>query len=290
MFGFELDVLLFIQSMRTDLLNILFQGITMLGEEIIIVLLVAVLYFCIDKLFAQKLLYTLLTSIGINGIVKNLVKFPRPFSTGKITCVREGTATGYSFPSGHTQSFATTSTTIAKKIKKPVVIFLVGILIALVAFSRMYLGAHYPSDVVVGAVLGVVIALVGSTLFDKIKNKKWLCLITILIELPFAILFLIKPDIEYEDFFKAFGMIIGFLFAVMFEEKYAPLEYNVSTGKKVLRVLIGVALALLVKEGVKLLNVFDILRVNLVFDAVRYGLLIFATLGIGPWIFKKLKM
>ena len=290
MFGFELDVLLFIQSMRTDLLNMLFQGVTMLGEEIIIVLLVAVLYFCIDKLFAQKLLYTLLTSIGINGIVKNLVKFPRPFSTGKITCVREGTATGYSFPSGHTQSFATTSTTIAKKVKKVWVAIIVGILIALVAFSRLYLGAHYPSDVVVGAVLGITIAIVGSIFFDKIKNKKWLYLGTILIELPFVIFFLITPDVEYEDFFKAFGMIVGFLLAVMFEEKYAPLEYNIGTGKKVLRVLIGVALALIVKEGLKLIFVSNLLGVTLLLEALRYGMLIFATLGIGPWIFKKLKI
>ena len=262
----------------------------MLGEEIIIVLLVAVLYFCIDKLFAQKLLYTLLTSIGINGIVKNLVKFPRPFSTGKITCVREGTATGYSFPSGHTQSFATTSTTIAKKVKKVWVAIIVGILIALVAFSRLYLGAHYPSDVVVGAVLGITIAIVGSIFFDKIKNKKWLYLGTILIELPFVIFFLITPDVEYEDFFKAFGMIVGFLLAVMFEEKYAPLEYNIGTGKKVLRVLIGVALALIVKEGLKLIFVSNLLGVTLLLEALRYGMLIFATLGIGPWIFKKLKI
>ena len=290
MFGFELDVLLFIQSMRTDLLNMLFQGVTMLGEEIIIVFLVAVLYFCIDKLFAQKLLYTLLTSIGINGIVKNLVKFPRPFSTGKITCVREGTATGYSFPSGHTQSFATTSTTIAKKVKKVWVAIIVGILIALVAFSRLYLGAHYPSDVVVGAVLGITIAIVGSILFDKIKNKKWLYLGTILIELPFVIFFLITPDVEYEDFFKTFGMIVGFLLAVMFEEKHAPLEYNIGTGKKALRVLIGVALALIVKEGLKLIFVSNLLGVTLLLEALRYGMLIFATLGIGPWIFKKLKI
>ena len=290
MFSFEINVLLFLQNLRTDLLNVLMQGITMLGEEVIIVLVIAILYFCIDKKFAQKLLYTVLTSIGINGIVKNLVRFPRPFSTGKITCVREGTATGYSFPSGHTQTFATTSTTIAKKVKKPLVIFLVGILITLVALSRMYLGAHYPSDVVVGALLGVVIGVVGSTLFDKIKNKKWLYLAIILIELPFIILFLIKPDAEYEDFFKAFGMIVGFLLAVMFEEKYAPLEYNVSIGKKVLRVVLGLVLALVVKEGVKLLNVFDSLTINLVFAAIRYGVLIFVALGIGPWIFKKLKI
>ena len=89
MFSFEINVLLFLQNLRTDLLNVLMQGITMLGEEVIIVLVIAILYFCIDKKFAQKLLYTVLTSIGINGIVKNLVRFPRPFSTGKITCVRE---------------------------------------------------------------------------------------------------------------------------------------------------------------------------------------------------------
>ncbi len=290
MFKFELDVLLFLQNIRTDILNVLLQGITMLGEEVVMVLVIAILYFCIDKKFAQKLFFVTVSSAGINGIIKNLVRFPRPFATGKIICVREDTATGYSFPSGHTQTFASMSTTIAKKLKKPLVTFLVGILIVLVAFSRMYLGAHYPSDVVVGAVLGVVLALIGTSLFDKVENKKVLYLATIILLTPFAVLFLINPDEHFEDFYKIFGMLIGFLLAVMFEEKYAPLEYNVSWWKKVLRVVLGVGFALAVKEGVKLLNIFDSLRMNLVFDAFRYGLLIFVALGICPWIFKKLKI
>lgn len=290
MFGFELDVLLFIQNLRTDWLNIIMQGITMLGEEVLMVLLIAALYFGVDKKYAQKLFYVTVSSIGLNGIIKNLVKFPRPFATGKITCVREDTATGYSFPSGHTQTFATMSTSIAKKIKKSLISILVAILIVLVAVSRMYLGAHYPSDVVVGAVLGVTYALVMTSVWDKVKNKNLLYLITILVLTPFAIFFLINPDEHFEDFFKVYGMLIGFLLAVIFEEKHAPLEYNVSFGKKVLRVVIGVALAFMVKEGVKLLNVFDLLRINLVFDAIRYGVLIFVALGVAPWIFKKLKI
>lgn len=290
MFKFELDVLLFLQNIRTDILNVLLQGITMLGEEVVMVLVIAILYFCIDKKFAQKLFFVTVSSVGINGIIKNLVRFPRPFATGKIICVREDTATGYSFPSGHTQTFASMSTTIAKKLKKPLVTFLVGILIVLVAFSRMYLGAHYPSDVVVGAVLGVVLALIGTSLFDKVENKKVLYLATIILLTPFAIMFLINPDEHFEDFYKIFGMLIGFLFAVMFEEKYAPLEYNISWWKKVLRVVIGIVAALLIKEGIKVFNVFDSLRMNLVFDAFRYGLLIFVTLGICPWIFKKMKI
>ncbi len=290
MFKFELDVLLFLQNIRTDILNVLLQVITMLGEEVVMVLVIAILYFCIDKKFAQKLFFVTVSSAGINGIIKNLVRFPRPFATGKIICVREDTATGYSFPSGHTQTFASMSTTIAKKLKKPLVTFIVGILIVLVAFSRMYLGAHYPSDVVVGAVLGVVLALIGTSLFDKVENKKVLYLATIILLTPFAIMFLINPDEHFEDFYKIFGMLIGFLFAVMFEEKYAPLEYNISWWKKVLRVVIGIVMALLIKEGVKIFNVFDSLRMNLVFDAFRYGALVFVTLGICPWIFKKMKI
>ena len=129
MFKFELSVLIFLQNIRTDILNVLLQGITMLGEEVVMVLVIAILYFCIDKKFAQKLFFVTVSSAGINGIIKNLVRFPRPFATGKIICVREDTATGYSFPSGHTQTFASMSTTIAKKLKKPLVTFLVGILI-----------------------------------------------------------------------------------------------------------------------------------------------------------------
>lgn len=100
MFSFELQFLKFLESLRTDFLDILFQGITILGEETLMILLVVTLWFAVNRREAQKVLFITAGSLCVNGIIKNLVKMPRPFTRG-ISCVRGDTATGYSFPSGH---------------------------------------------------------------------------------------------------------------------------------------------------------------------------------------------
>ena len=286
----EIEILKYFQSIRTESLDKVFEFITMIGEETIMIILIAVLYFAFNKNFAQRLLFVSVASLSVNGILKNIVKMPRPFAKGEITCVRPDTATGYSFPSGHTQTFATSSTVIAQQFKKIWLTIITAFFILLVALSRMYLGAHYPSDVIVGAILGVVIALVGCNIYDKTKNKTKLYFITTLILTPFAIYFLIQADPLFEDFFKIYGMIIGFLLGVMCEEKYAPLEYNVAWWKKVIRVIIAVIIAYVIKEGIKMFDVFGITQISLALDAIRYLVLIFVVFGLYPVFIKKVKI
>lgn len=162
MFAFELEFLKWIESWRTDLLNTLFESITFLGEETLIILLVVALWFAVDKKLAQQVFFVTATSLSVNGIIKNFAKVPRPFTKG-VSCVRLDTATGYSFPSGHTQGFASWSSFFAIKLKKTWLSILVGVLITLVAASRLYLGAHYPSDVIVAVVLGVGLSVLAIT-------------------------------------------------------------------------------------------------------------------------------
>lgn len=290
MFSIEYEILRFLQNIRTDFLNKIFEGITMFGEEMPLVLIIVILYFAFDKYFAQKLCFITATSLSINSIIKNFVRLPRPFMSGKVTCIRPETATGYSFPSAHTHNLATWSTVLAIKSKKIWVAIITAILIALVAFSRIFLGAHFPSDVIVGAILGVVCAIIGCIVYDKIENKKSLYTATILILTPFAILFLINPDPLFEDYYKFYGMIIGLFLAILFEEKYAPIHYNVAWWKKVVRIVIGIVVAYLIKKGLGMFNDFSITQLSLVFDAIGYLLLIFILFGICPLIFKKIKI
>ena len=105
--------------------------------------------------------------------------------------------------------------------------------------------------------------------------------------LPFAIWFMITADPLYDDFFKLYGMLTGLFFAAGLEEKYAPIEYDVAVWKKVLRIVIGVAVVLAVKEGFKLVDVFGILHVSLLLDAIRYMLVVIVGFGLCPILFKK---
>jgi membrane-associated phospholipid phosphatase len=289
MLSFELDILRTIESIRSSFLNGLFEFITMLGEETLLIVLMAIVYFMYDKHLAKRMFFITAMSLSLNCIVKNFVKRPRPFTRG-ISCVREETATGYSFPSGHTQTFATWSNGFAFYLKSKKLLWGTVILSILVGFSRMYLGAHYPSDVIAGLLFGLVFAYLGNKLYDKVQNKHLLYTAFLLILTPFIIFFIIKPDPLYEDFFKLFGMQAGFTLAVLLEEKLVNLEKSNVVWKNILRIVICVVLALVIKESLKALFVTDILRLSLILDAVRYFVLVFLILGICPWVFKKVKI
>lgn len=286
----EMQFLQFLESLRTDFWVILFEGITMLGEETILISLIATLYFAYDKRLALRIGYITITSMCVNNTVKNLVKRPRPFAVGEVTPARAHTATGYSFPSGHTQTIATWSTALAMYIREKWMGILAGIAIVAVGFSRLFLGVHYPSDVIVGAVLGVLIAVGLSIVYDRTKDIHRLYGITTLILLPMAIWFMITADPLYDDFFKLYGMLIGLFFATRLEEKYAPLTYDVALWKKVLRVAIGLVVVLVIKESIKLIYVFDSLHISLVLDAIRYMLLVIGGFGLCPVLFRKMNL
>lgn len=288
MFAFELQFLQWLESVRTGFLTTLFEGITILGEETLVILLVVALWFAVDSRLAQKVFFVTICSTGLNGIVKNFAKVPRPFDKG-ITPVRQETATGFSFPSGHTQSFSTWSTLFAIKLKKNWLTALVAVLIALVAFSRLYLGVHYPSDVIVGAAFGVGMAFLGNYLFERVKDVKKLYLAVLILFAPFILYFLIVAHERFASFFKAFGMMGGLTLIAFLQEKSKPLSYDVAWWKKLLRIVIGVALAFALKEGLKIFETGG-LHVDLVLDALRYFVVVFAVGYFCPLLFHKIKL
>jgi len=289
---FELDVLIWLEGIRTDFLNSLFEFITILGEHTLLLIILLIIYFAYDKRLANKFFFIIATSLCFNGIIKNIVKMPRPWTTEKVSCVRPETATGYSFPSGHTQNMATYGTAFALKIKKHWFSIVMASLILVVAFSRMYLGAHYPSDVIVGVILGIVFSVLGNYLYDKVADTNKLFIITIFLMVPFALFFLINPDSQFVDFYKLYGLLIGVFMAGLFEKKFVSFDYKQVLWKKIFRVILGLIIALLAKEGLKVL--FGLFAYSnsvigiLIFNFIRYFLIAFITLGIYPLLFKKL--
>ncbi|MBQ6893657.1 MAG: phosphatase PAP2 family protein [Clostridia bacterium] len=294
MFEYELNFLQMLEGMRTDFLNTLFETVTTLGEETLLVLFMTVIYFVFDKKLAQRVFFITVASLGVNGIIKNFAKIPRPWTTGEVTCVRPDTATGYSFPSGHTQNVASWTFAFAFKLKKHLITVLSCIATVAVAFSRIYLGAHYPSDVVVGAILGIGFAIVGNYIYDKVPNKNLLHGIVTLILTPFAIVFLFAGDPHYADFYKLYGLFAGFFLAVMFEEKYVALDCNQVAWKKCIRVVIGIIVAVAIKEGLKTffssLDISSVVSVSLIMDFMRYFAIALAELAICPLLFKKVNI
>ena len=103
-----------------------------------------------------------------NLLMKNIIARPRPFVAYDFPIIINPPM-GYSFPSGHSSNSFIAATVIALRHRK--VAIPAYIIATLIAFSRVYLCVHYPSDVIVGAVIGMGIGFVTVRLFDKYNGK-----------------------------------------------------------------------------------------------------------------------
>ena len=154
----DIDYLLFLQNLREatgGFLDGAFELITKLGEASIATLLVALIYWCVNKREGIFLMLTFYYNRVINAFIKITACVYRPWIRDpRVTPVEAALedATGYSFPSGHSANATSVFGGLAlnRKYHKAFRIGMIA-LILLVAFSRNYLGVHTPQDVIVCA-------------------------------------------------------------------------------------------------------------------------------------------
>lgn len=166
--------LLFLQeSVRNPMLDSLMKFITALGNGgmiwigATILLLIPKKTRSIGMMSAVALLGSLIIN---NNIIKNIVQRPRPFVTFTDLQIIIPTPSEYSFPSGHTSSsFAAAAVFyrhLPKKLGLPSVI-----LAGLIGFSRLYVGVHYPTDVIAGVIMGILLSYLAESLVNLLRNK-----------------------------------------------------------------------------------------------------------------------
>lgn len=170
----DTDILLYIQeNLRNDFLNIFFKTITHLGDLGIIWIIIAFFLFLNKKYktISAKILLALILSSSITSLIlKNIIKRPRPFLVSE-NIKQLISASGYSFPSGHTSTSFAVAFIIYSCFPKKYGIFAI-ILAILISFSRIYIGVHYLTDIIFGAILGITSSELVRILFNiTIKGK-----------------------------------------------------------------------------------------------------------------------
>ena len=302
---YQLDILMYLQSIRNELLTSLFTFFTICTEVPVITVLTAMLYWCINKKAGQRILFALCGSLNINIGVKNFVKMARPIGLKGLESLRIETATGYSFPSGHTQTATTFWIAMMTQFKKAWV-YIIGILMILGAgISRLYLAVHWPMDVIVGWFFGIVLSILFVKIFDYIDDSKsYYILIGIMLIFGVCTYF-----IGGEDFYKMFGLYTGFVLGYMVEDTYInfstesekkrknifaknPSKFG-GLGNRILRFVVGIISLLAVYLLLSYLE--DIIAVKLeeitnIFKYLKYTIVVFWGVAGAPAIFKLFKL
>lgn len=170
----ELRFLDFLQTIHTPLLDKILAFITSLGNAGIIWIVLAVVLLILPKTRKTGIIVAaalLMDLILCNLILKNLVARVRPYDVNTAIAILIKKPLDFSFPSGHTAaSFAAMTALFLAKMKKAWIAALV--LAVLIAFSRLYFYVHYPTDILGGAVVGILSGIIGYAIVEKIDKRR----------------------------------------------------------------------------------------------------------------------
>jgi len=274
----QLNFILWLQSLRSPLLDALFTIVNATAEDNFITALAVVLFWCVDPLVGLRFLLALLFSGYLNTALKDLFHTARP-TAEQILFMATPPDGSYAFPSGHTQNAAVLWSYLAGHYRKTALVIAAALMIPLVGLARIYRGAHWPVDVLGGMAIGIGLVWVALTIYHT-WDRRPLSLplwgqLALGVVAPLG-LFAIYPKTSMQ-MGAALGMVTGFIL----ERRYVGFPVRVPWWKQVLKVLIG--LVVLVALQMLLPQLFP---VGPAFRFIRYALIgLWGTLG-APWVFK----
>ena len=294
--SFEVSLMEWLQANIPGAIIAFISQFSAFGEELALVAVMGFVYWCHDKELGRKLGLLVCSSLILFPMIKNIVFRLRPYMEhSSIKCLRpvepdadlmDVDAQGYSFPSGHSTNVATLypGITVFSKGKKKIKWAISIALMILVGFSRVVVGCHYPTDVLCGWTLGIVMVFIISFLDKKIKNQN------IIFAIAAAIgtigIFYCKTS----DFFSAYGILIGLWLSIPFEKKFVNFESTRNPISSIIRLVGGAVVFFALDEILKIPFGKEFLNsgtmVAHLVRSGRYMIAIFVSLAVYPMLFK----
>lgn len=294
-FNFEWGILDFFHKINNSIFDYIFYFISELGSSTILIILITLIYYCINKQLGRKIAFITFFGITFNNIIKASFNAKRPFEyLGKEELrALNGTnlsdkATGTSFPSGHSQNSSTFFFSVYLNFKHKIIRIACVLLMMLVPISRLYLGVHFPIDVVIGVILGILTAVIMNYLLNRFPNHHLLIMIiSFLVTIPFIFL----PNIA-KDFFKGSGLLLGIIIGSHFEEKYVNFETSGTIKEKIIRYLFSIIIVGITYAIIHIVNHLDFIESSkyllYLSNFITHTLLIIVGIFVVPLLFTKI--
>ncbi|MDR2742084.1 MAG: phosphatase PAP2 family protein [Treponema sp.] len=170
-----------IQTIENPVLTVIMKALTTLGTEMFYIPVILFIFWCVDEKQGLRLTILILFSAWINGFFKSLLKQPRPYNLD--SSVMRAFEPSYGIPSGHTQQSLVFWGTFLRQalgqtdgrsrrsgFRVLVPAIFAGFFIVAIPFTRLYLGVHFPTDILAGWVLGGIILAVSFVFGDRIAS------------------------------------------------------------------------------------------------------------------------
>jgi membrane-associated phospholipid phosphatase len=288
------DLIVSIQAIQSPVLHGLFNAITFLGEAEFLLLIFPLLIWSVNKPIGLRVAYLVLTSITINTWAKISINHPRPFewpseATSPVLKLNNK-ASGPGIPSGHTQSSLVLWFYLAYQFRKPWLWVLATILFGLVSFSRVYLGVHFPTDLLGGAVLGLIILLLFIKFEPRVSTilatqPRWLQVI-LAIGGPLIIISMNS----HPDVVASMSTISGFSLGLIIEQEKIGFQATGSIAQRAARFIVGIVILALIFFGLDSIEFSTESILHLPFDILRFAIAGFWVSAGAPWLFKRLNL
>ncbi len=298
-----MSILYLLEAIRNPVLDAVFSIITLFGEETLFMVLGMIVFWCIDKYEGYYLLSTGFLGTVINQFLKILCRIPRPWVIDPnftiVESAREA-ASGYSFPSGHTQSAVGLFGGLARWHKQKALRIATISACVLVPLSRMYLGVHTPMDVGFSIIIALILIFAAYPLFQKAQNdpKVMFLILGVLTTLSLGFLLFVTcfpfpADTDPHNLLSAqkngytlFGCMLGLILTYTVDLKYTNFPTKALWWVQILKVVGGLILVLLIKEGLRA-PLDALCGGHLIARLIRYFLMVLVAGVLWPLTFQK---
>lgn len=246
----ELNWLLWLQSLATPWLDTVMGGITNLGSEYFYLAILCFLYWCVDVRGTLRLFVLFLCTVYLGGALKEIVGRLRPFQAfpNLIHARYTETAGDMAFPSGHALDATVFWGYLAMVVRRRWLYVVAPIVIVLVSFSRLYLGLHWPTDVLGGVLIGLLFLGTAYILLRLLAGMPMRAKfpVTLVLTLPPLLFFAFFPS---HSSAQSMGSLFGALLGHLIERQYIHFPVRRPWWQQALKVVIGLAGVLLILIG-----------------------------------------